>query len=83
MAHAGGGINGATYTNSIAAMNLNYSKGFRYFEIDFNTTSDANIVCVHDWKSFRKLGKKDDSDIPLSFAEFKLINELSDKHKIS
>jgi len=81
VAHAGGGIDGITYTNSIEAMNLNYARGFRYFEIDFNTTSDAEIVCVHDWTSFRKSGGKDDIEVPLDFDEFQHINESVFEHK--
>ena len=81
VAHAGGGIGGLTYTNSIEAMNLNYSKGFRYFEIDFSSTTDSNIVCVHDWARFRELGKKDDLDEPLSLAEFNGTNESAYQYK--
>lgn len=80
VAHAGGGINGATYTNSIEALNVNYSKGFRYFEIDFNTTSDGNIVCVHDWPEFNRLGGSD-AKRPLSLADFEAINESFIKYK--
>lgn len=50
IAHAGGGINGERYSNSLEALELNYSKGFRYFEIDFSWTSDKQLVCLHDWK---------------------------------
>lgn len=81
VAHAGGGIEGETYTNSIQAMDLNYSNGFRFFEIDFNTTSDETIVCVHDWARFRKLAKKDDLDVALSFVEFEALNEQHFAHK--
>ena len=81
VAHAGGGIDGETYTNSIQAMDLNYSKGFRFFEIDFNTTSDATIVCVHDWARFRTLANKDDLDVALSFAEFEALNGRHFTHK--
>ncbi len=55
VAHAAGGISGDTYTNSLEALNLNYEKGFRLFEIDFNWTSDGALVCLHDWqKSFER-----------------------------
>ena len=49
VAHAGGGINGLTYTNSREALDSNYDKGFRYFEIDFNWTADHQLVLLHDW----------------------------------
>ena len=55
VAHAGGGINGKTYTNSYEALNLNIKNGFTYFEIDFSFTRDNRLVCLHDWKgSFKR-----------------------------
>jgi len=53
IAHAGGGIDGNSYTNSLEAMDLNYKKGFRQFELDFLKTSDGKIVAVHDWEQWR------------------------------
>ncbi len=50
IAHAGGEIDGHTYTNSLEALNLNYKKGFRLFELDIHETSDHKYVAVHDWK---------------------------------
>jgi len=50
IAHAGGGIDGDTYTNSLEAANYNYDLGFRYFELDFTVTSDNRLVCLHDWE---------------------------------
>ncbi len=49
IAHAGGAINDETYTNSLEALNSNYDKGFRFFEIDFSWTSDQELVAIHDW----------------------------------
>jgi len=49
IAHAGGGINNRTYTNSLEALNSNYEKGYRFFEIDFSWTSDNELVAIHDW----------------------------------
>lgn len=37
-------------TNSLEAMNANYSAGHRYFETDFEWTSDNQLVAIHDWK---------------------------------
>ncbi len=53
LAHAGGEINGQRYTNSLEALNLNYSNGFRIFEIDIITTTDGHLVCAHDWDSWK------------------------------
>lgn len=55
VAHAGGMAGGMTYTNSIAALDDSYAKGFRVFEIDLQTTSDGHDVCGHDWKAFNKI----------------------------
>ena len=70
IAHAGGGINGQNYSNSIEALDLNYTKGFRYFEMDFSWTADGELVCLHDWKKrFKKVfGFK--TKQPLTLKEF-------------
>src|SRR5210317_451008 len=49
IAHAGGSLNGQKYTNSLEALNLNYQKGHRFFEVDFSWTSDEGLVAIHDW----------------------------------
>lgn len=49
IAHAGGAFNDQTYTNSLEALNANYAKGFRFFEMDFSWTSDQELVSIHDW----------------------------------
>ncbi|MEE9542464.1 MAG: sulfatase-like hydrolase/transferase, partial [Thermodesulfobacteriota bacterium] len=54
IAHAGGGISGKTYTNSYEALNENIKKGFKYFELDFNFTSDGHLVCIHDFTTKEK-----------------------------
>lgn len=48
VAHAGGAYNGLSYTNSLEALNANYQKGFRYFEIDLQRLADGKIICAHD-----------------------------------
>lgn len=75
IAHAGGGINSQNYSNSLEALEYNYQQGFRYFEIDFSWTSDAQLVCLHDWgKRFQKVfGHK--TKQPLSLKEFEQLNE--------
>jgi len=49
IAHAGGGINGMPYTNSLEALDLTYKKGFRVFEMDFSLTTDNHLILLHDW----------------------------------
>lgn len=50
IAHAAGEIDGYKYTNSLEALNYNYSKGFRLFELDIIKTKDNIYVASHDWK---------------------------------
>lgn len=54
VAHAGGAVNGRTYTNSLEALQQNYAKGFRIFELDFIKTSDSAYVAAHDWEHWAK-----------------------------
>ena len=72
IAHAGGKINGYTYTNSLEALNLSYSMGCKLFELDIRETSDGVFVGAHDWTSFKNIsgyqGEKNDD--PLSEQEF-------------
>lgn len=49
LAHALGGIDGQTYTNSKEAIENSYNKGVRLFEVDVKLTSDNKLVCVHGW----------------------------------
>lgn len=49
IAHAGGGIDGHIYTDSLEAINNSYDNGARLFDIDLRFTSDLEIVLRHDW----------------------------------
>jgi len=49
VAHAGGGIDGNAYVNSIDAIEANYRRGYRAFELDFAFTKDGALVLQHDW----------------------------------
>jgi len=79
IAHAGGGIDGKMYTNSIEALNSNYAKGFRYFEIDFSWTSDHHLVCLHDWGKRFKLNFGYKTKQPLSLRKFQELLNRQDK----
>ncbi|HET6345988.1 MAG TPA: glycerophosphodiester phosphodiesterase family protein, partial [Myxococcota bacterium] len=48
IAHALGAIDGRAYTNSLEAFQISYANGRRIFEVDFQLTSDGQLVCVHD-----------------------------------
>lgn len=55
VAHAGGLASGWDYTNSREALDENYRRGFRYFEVDLSWTVDGHLVLVHDWeKTWRR-----------------------------
>jgi len=54
IAHAGGRFQNMDYTNSLDALNFNYGKGFRFFELDFLFTRDENLVLFHDWQTMYK-----------------------------
>ncbi len=49
VAHAGGAVRGLTVTNSLEALDAGYARGFRFFELDFEWTSDRRLVLIHDW----------------------------------
>ena len=70
IAHAGGSIEGFIYTNSLEALNSNYKKGIRYFELDINKTRDKEFVAVHDWQEWKKMTGYD-GEIPPTLKDFK------------
>lgn len=49
IAHAGGAIYGFKLTNSLEALEESYKNGFKLIEMDFEWTSDGEIVAIHDW----------------------------------
>ena len=51
IAHALGGIDGKTYTNSSQALEQNRKKGFKVFEVDLDFSSDDELIA---WHSFDK-----------------------------
>lgn len=62
--HAGGGIDGLSYTNSAEALEETLNNNRRLVEVDFGYTTDGELVCVHYWSNISK------EDAPLSLAEF-------------
>jgi hypothetical protein len=69
IAHAGGSIDNIKYLNTLEALNINYKKGFRYFELDLQKTSDNHIVATHDWELWQKqTGYK--KSLPPNFQNF-------------
>lgn len=64
VAHAMGGIEGLTYTNTYEAFVANYAQGLRVFEADLLLSKDDELIARHEWgESFTKmLGQEDVMD---------------------
>jgi hypothetical protein len=79
VAHAGGGLNGMTYTNSLEALNHNSGK-FQLFEIDFSFTADGEIVCIHDWGVSSKITFGMEFDAAPTYDEFNILVAKNNKY---
>lgn len=80
VAHAGGGYNSETYTDSIDALNFNKEK-YDLFEIDLIFTSDEKVVCIHDWEHyFKRTFKIDPIKVP-TYAEFNDLVKNNSRYK--
>lgn len=69
IAHAGGEVNGIKSTNSKEALDQNYKKGFRLFELDIIKTSDGKLVAAHDWKMWARFTDFEGT-LPPTHSEF-------------
>lgn len=70
VAHAFGGIDGYTYTNSIEAFEQNYALGHRIFEVDFDVTeTEYTMIAAHDEASWREKVSLDEI-APYSYDNF-------------
>lgn len=49
IAHAGGGYQGATYLNTLEALNNSYRLGANYIEVDINYSEDSVALLSHDF----------------------------------
>jgi glycerophosphoryl diester phosphodiesterase len=50
IAHAGGSLRGMRYTNALDALDENFARGARWFEIDFLVAGDGGFWAAHDWR---------------------------------
>jgi lipoteichoic acid synthase len=68
--HGGGSYNRGIHRNTLEALDENYAKGERFFELDFDMTSDNELVCIHGWIDEKDHWIIQDSDglDPLTFA---------------
>lgn len=83
MAHALGGIDGNTYTNSKEAIENTYNKGVRLFEVDVELTSDDKLVCVHGWNKEdyeNKLGLEYDENNNIMAYEKFINSKIKNKY---
>ncbi len=69
IAHAGGEVNGIKSTNTKEALDQNYAKGFRMFELDIIETSDGHLVAAHDWNMWSRFTDFGGT-LPPTHAEF-------------
>ncbi|EFK05567.1 conserved hypothetical protein [delta proteobacterium NaphS2] len=79
IAHGAGEIENLRCTNTREALDQNYAKGHRYFEIDFCWTADKRLVLIHDWKkSFQKLFINAESRPTLErFESMRMVHHLT------
>jgi len=52
IAHAAGAVNGNPYQNSIEGLNSSFIKGCKYMEMDFDWTTEQQLVATHGWENF-------------------------------
>lgn len=67
IAHAGGMIEGYTYTNSLEAVNNAIMNGIRYIELDLAFTSDDSLVVSHEWMGSKDILVEDEAP---SYSDF-------------
>ncbi|WP_145323823.1 interleukin-like EMT inducer domain-containing protein [Paenibacillus xylanexedens] len=84
VSHAAGMFQGVNYTNCREAIEWNYRvKGHRIFEIDFELTSDGEMVARHSWQEYlydhlqQKRPEEIEEDEPLSLEQFKELRVLN------
>jgi glycerophosphoryl diester phosphodiesterase len=58
IAHAGGGIDGNAYTNSLEAVNNSINNFYKLIELDLLVTDDDKIVAQHDFRILEHICKK-------------------------
>ena len=79
VAHACGGIDGNTYTNSLEAFEYNYGLGHRVFEVDFTLTNEAVLVAAHDERRWRKETDLTAEEMPFTVQAVQTV-KLHDKY---
>ncbi len=86
IAHAGGGIDGEAYTNSLEAVEKSIKNSYKLIELDLLVTDDKRIVAQHDFnilghicnKQFLKSEKSTEKNTIL-FSDISDCNKIFDK----
>ncbi|MCQ2288047.1 MAG: hypothetical protein MJZ74_03010 [Muribaculaceae bacterium] len=71
IAHAGGEIDGFTYTNSKEAVEHSIGCGIKYIELDLILTADSILVAAHSWHDYNKMTGNSDLDFVPTLKQFK------------
>lgn len=72
IAHALGAIEGIVYSNSREAMISSIEKGYKYMEVDIDSTSDGIMIASHDWATFNLSTRHSEcKDTMFSYEVFK------------
>jgi glycerophosphoryl diester phosphodiesterase len=78
VAHAGGGIDGYTGTNSLEAIRASADRGDNTVEIDFIKTTDGRVVCAHDWVMSARVPFAPDSAVTLAeFSRYRIYDKFT------
>ncbi|BBI32823.1 phosphatidylinositol-specific phospholipase C/glycerophosphodiester phosphodiesterase family protein [Cohnella abietis] len=83
IAHALGGIDGASKTNSYEAFIANYDRGYRLFEVDLLETADGEFVARHDWSPRLQPDMLNKTSHTLTMSQFKSSPILGKFHPLS
>ena len=83
IAHAGGEVDGVMVTNSLEALDGNYRRGHRYFELDLTFTFDWKLDLIHDWsETYRRLFETPTAGLP-TLAQFEALTMNSGLHQLT
>lgn len=76
---AGGAINGQPESNTLSALDVNYKRGKRFFDISFSATSDGHYIGLRDWDGFMRrfyVNAPHDGKKPISLKKFMKMEEM-------
>ncbi|NOV02707.1 phosphatidylinositol-specific phospholipase C/glycerophosphodiester phosphodiesterase family protein [Paenibacillus planticolens] len=83
IAHALGGVDGSSYTNSYEAFLSNYNRGYRLFEVDLLQTTDGELIARHDWSQKLQRGLLDQPGRVLTMSQFESSLILGKYHPLA